>query len=270
MSLFDSYDENRTAILNPWNVYQPAAGFPETIIITFGTAILQLAQELYDCQPVEIPETGGGLRVYRFEDLTGTDTAPEACGTAVGSAAAKSVGICRVPMGAPMTVAYMEECIALGAKNFVVFGSCGTLDRNIPAGHLIVPEAAYRDEGTSYHYLPAGAGDYIEVETADRTAEIIDAMGLPVLKTRIWTTDGLYRETRRNMEARRSEGCQVVDMECSAVMTLAKYRDVKAYQFVYAEDNLDGIDWDPRTMGKVPSSAKELYLRAALEIAEKV
>lgn len=252
MSLFDTYDESRTAVLNPWNVYKPVENFPETIIITFGSAILNLAMELYEGQPVAIPETGGGLRVYRFAD------------------SAKSVGICRVPMGAPMTVAYMEECIALGAKNFVVFGSCGTLDRDIPAGHLIVPEAAYRDEGTSYHYLPVAAGDYIEVATAERTAEIIEAMGLPVLKTRIWTTDGLYRETRRNMEVRRSEGCQVVDMECSAVMTLAKYREAKAYQFVYAEDNLDGIDWDPRTMGKVPSSAKELYLRVAMEIAKQI
>ncbi len=251
MSLFDSYDENRTAVLNPWNVYQPVEGFPETVIITFGSAILDMALELYGCQPVEIPETGGGLRVYRF----GTE---------------KSIGICRVPMGAPMTAAYIEECIAMGAKNFVVFGSCGTLDRNIPAGHLIVPTAAYRDEGTSYHYMPAAAGDYIDVETADRTAAIIEAMGLPTLKTRIWTTDGLYRETRRNMEARRSEGCQVVDMECSAVMTLAKYRDVKAYQFVYAEDNLDDIQWDPRTMGKVPASAKELYLRVAVEIAKQI
>jgi uridine phosphorylase len=72
------------------------------------------------------------------------------------------------------------------------------------------------------------------------------------------------------MEARRSEGCRVVDMECSAVMTVAQYRDVKAYQFVYAEDNLDGIDWDPRTMGNVPKSAKELYLRVAVEIAKQV
>ena len=269
MSLFDSYDENRTAILNPWNVYQPVEGFPKTILITFGAAILQLARELYGCQLVEIPEMGGGLRVYRFPDSTLFDTAP-AGDTAPAPGSAKSIGICRVPMGAPMTVAYMEECIALGAKEFVVFGSCGTLDRTIPAGHLIVPEAAYRDEGTSYHYLPAEAGDYIEVQTADRTAEIIETMGLPVRKTRIWTTDGLYRETRRNMEARRREGCQVVDMECSAVMTLAKYRDVKAYQFVYAEDNLDGIDWDPRTMGKVPASAKELYLRVALEIARNL
>ena len=237
MSLFDSYDETRTAVLNPWNVYQPVEGFPETIIITFGSAILNLALELYEGQPVAIPETGGSLRVYRLRT-------------------AKSIGICRVPMGAPMTVAYMEECIAMGAKNFVVFGSCGTLDRNIPAGHLIVPTAAYRDEGTSYHYMPASAGDYIEVETADRTAEIIESMGLPTLKTCIWTTDGLYRETRRNMEARRREGCQVVDMECSAVMTLARYRGIRACQFVYAEDNLDDIRWDPRTMGNVPKSAK--------------
>lgn len=251
MSLFDSYDENRTAVLNPWNVYQPVEGFPETIIITFGSAILNLALELYEGQPVAIPETGGSLRVYRLRT-------------------AKSIGICRVPMGAPMTVAYMEECIAMGAKNFVVFGSCGTLDRNIPAGHLIVPTSAYRDEGTSYHYMPASAGDYIEVETADRTAEIIESMGLPTLKTCIWTTDGLYRETRRNMEARRREGCQVVDMECSAVMTLARYRGIRACQFVYAEDNLDDIRWDPRTMGKVPKSAKELYLRVAVEIAQQI
>ena len=251
MSLFDSYDETRTAVLNPWNVYQPVEGFPETIIITFGSAILNLALELYEGQPVAIPETGGSLRVYRLRT-------------------AKSIGICRVPMGAPMTVAYMEECIAMGAKNFVVFGSCGTLDRNIPAGHLIVPTSAYRDEGTSYHYMPASAGDYIEVETADWTAEIIESMGLPTLKTCIWTTDGLYRETRRNMEARRREGCQVVDMECSAVMTLARYRGIRACQFVYAEDNLDDIRWDPRTMGKVPKSAKELYLRVAVEIAQQI
>lgn len=253
MSLFDTYDENRTAVLNPWNVYKPVQGFPETVIMTFGSKILDIALQQFECQPImEMGYSSGMHKIYRF-DVSG-----------------KMLGICRVPMGAPMTVAMMEECIAMGAKNLVVFGSCGTLDRNIPAGHLIVPEAAYRDEGTSYHYLPAAAGDYITVPTADRTAEIIESMGLPVLRTRIWTTDGLYRETRRNMEARRSEGCRVVDMECSAVMTVAKYRDVKAYQFVYAEDNLDGIDWDPRTMGNVPKSAKELYLRVAVEIAKQV
>ena len=36
MSLFDSYDENRTAALNPWNVYQPVEGFPETVVSIFS------------------------------------------------------------------------------------------------------------------------------------------------------------------------------------------------------------------------------------------
>ena len=258
MSLFDSYDPDRKAILNPWNVCSPVKGFPETVIVTFVRSILELALEQYDCRPAaDLTESGGSLKVYCLD-------VPEAEGEC------RTIGIYQTVMGAPMTISHMEQAIAMGAKNFVFFGSCGTLDRNIPAGHLIVPEAAYRDEGTSYHYLPASAGDYVEIPTADRTAEVIEAMGIPVLKSRIWTTDGLYRETRRNMEDRRREGCRVVDMECSAVMAVAAYRGVKAHQFVYAEDNLDSIEWDPRTMGKVPSSAKELYLRVAVEIARRI
>ena len=35
------------------------------------------------------------------------------------------------------------------------FGTCGVLDRDIEATSIIIPTAALRDEGTSYHYLPA-------------------------------------------------------------------------------------------------------------------
>lgn len=266
MSLFDSYDAERKAVLNPWNVCKPVEGFPEMVVVTFGTRLLDLALEQFDCCPAaDMTEGGGSLKVYKFQ-------VPDSGGAVCSESGTgpKTLGIYRTTMGAPMTVALMEEAIAMGAKKFVFFGSCGTLDRNIPAGHLIVPEAAYRDEGTSYHYIPVAAGDYIEVKTAEKTASIIEALGLQTLRTSVWTTDGLYRETRRNMEARRREGCQVVDMECSAIMAVAAYRGVEAYQFLYAEDNLDAIEWDPRTMGAVPKSAKELYLRTAVEIALRV
>lgn len=70
MSLFDSYDENRTAVLNPWNVYQPVEGFPETIIITFGSAILNLALE--NCMRVS------RWKFLRREGACGcTDSAPQ-------------------------------------------------------------------------------------------------------------------------------------------------------------------------------------------------
>ena len=48
-----------------------------------------------------------------------------------------------------------EEIIAMGAKKFVLFGSCGVLDDNKVDGNIIIPVSAVRDEGTSYHSMMA-------------------------------------------------------------------------------------------------------------------
>ncbi len=249
MSLFDTFDPSKKAVLNPENVYKPIDDFPETVLVTFRKAIIDIAKDKYTCEILAYLESGGKLPIYGFT---------------VGE---KRLAIYKTTMGAPMTVALMEEVIALGGRNFVFFGSCGTLDSSIPAGHLIVPTWAYRDEGTSYHYMPVWEGDYVEIPTASQTAHIISSMGLFPIETKVWTTDGIYRETSDNMKKRIKDGCRAVDMECSAIMAAAKFRSIKAWQFLYAEDNLDGIEWQPRTMGSVPTSASELYLRVAVEIA---
>ena len=252
MSLFESYDSERKAALNPEDVYDRVEGFPETVIVTFKKAIVDLVLESFDCEPVGTLLSGTVLKIYKFT-VDGHDFA-----------------LYQTTMGSPMTAGLMEEVIAMGGRKFVFFGSCGTLDRTIPAGHLIVPTDAYRDEGTSYHYQPVSYGDFVHIPTADLTASVIRNMGLKAIETKVWTTDGLYRETRRNMQNRLESGCRVVDMECSAIMTVAEYRGVPAWQFLYAEDNLDDIVWDPRTMGKVPKSANDLYLKVALEIAKEI
>jgi len=252
MSLFDTYDSDCRAILNPEDVYKPVEDFPETTVVTFSKAVIDIAMEAYQCQVLAYLHSGTRVPVYGFE--TGEN----------------KFAIVRTTMGAPMTVSFMEELIAMGAKKFVFFGSCGTLDASLPAGHLIVPTAAYRDEGTSYHYMPASSGDFVQVPTAEETAQLLEAMGLMVTRAKVWTTDALYRETRENMKKRVADGCRAVDMECSAIMAAAAFRGVPAYQFLYAEDNLDAATWDPRTLGKVPRSASELYLRAAVEIARRI
>ena len=167
-----------------------------------------------------------------------------------------------------VSAAMLEEVIARGARKVVLFGSCGSLCRELPDGHLIVPTAAYRDEGVSYHYLPAE--DYISLPTAPRTAEILRELGVPFALGRTWTTDALYRETRRNVARRKAEGCIAVDMECASLAAVCRFRGVAFHQFLYTEDNLDGAFWDPRLMGKLPQDAKEAYFRIALEIARRI
>ena len=45
MSLFESYDSERKAALNPEDVYDRVEGFPETVIVTFKKAIVDLLLE---------------------------------------------------------------------------------------------------------------------------------------------------------------------------------------------------------------------------------
>jgi len=72
------------------------------------------------------------------------------------------------------------------------------------------------------------------------------------------------------MAKRKREGCITVEMECASIMAVSQYRKVPLYQYIYTEDNLDSALWDPRTMGNVPMSEFEKYLRVALEIAIRV
>ena len=52
-----------------------------------------------------------------------------------------------------MAAAFLEQAIARGCRHFAVCGGAGALVPELVLGHVIVPTAAVRDEGTSYHYL---------------------------------------------------------------------------------------------------------------------
>jgi uridine phosphorylase len=171
-------------------------------------------------------------------------------------------------LGGPAAVAIMEEIIAKGAERFVFFGSCGVLDRELAANALIVPTAAYRDEGTSYHYMPPS--DYVEVATAWELSRVLSDLNLPHVGGKTWTTDAIYRETRGNVEKRKAEGCIAVEMECASIMAATAFRGIAAYQFLYAADSLDAAEWDARTLGSLPQTALEGFLRVALAVAARV
>ena len=173
------------------------------------------------------------------------------------------IGFYLSPVGGSVSVGIMEEIAFNKDKQMLFFGSCGSLDKEISSGALLVPTAAYRDEGTSFHYAPPS--DYIEVSTADRLAEIFDEIDVPYRKTKIWTTDALYRETKRNMLARKAEGCSAVDMECAALMACAKFRGYDVYEFVYTADCLDGDEWDKRILGNGEKDICDMMINVALE-----
>ncbi|MDR0847960.1 MAG: nucleoside phosphorylase [Propionibacteriaceae bacterium] len=256
MPITQSFDPDGEEVISPYQTAHHIASFPETMIVTFQPKTFAVLLELYAVTPIadlyleeavdqDLPIYPG--RAYTF-DYRGT-----------------TLGACLSPVGAPTTVAVLEKAIALGTRSFVVFGSCGALVPNVAAQGIIVPTSAYRDEGTSYHYAPAS--DYISVDTADRTAEILSELAIPHTSGKVWTTDAFFRETTTNLAKRVSEGCIAVDMETSALAALAQFRHVAIHQFLYAADSLTEDEWDPRILGNLPREQRARYIQMAVEIA---
>jgi len=149
-------------------------------------------------------------------------------------------------VGAPLAVGLAEEAIALGIRNFVACGGCGVLNKEIAVGHLLLPTAAIRDEGTSYHYIPAAREIEMNLEVLEVIASVLDIHRVPYLRTKTWTTDAIYRETLAKAEKYRGEGCLAVEMEAASLIALAQFRKVKFGQILYAGDAVLAEGWDPR------------------------
>lgn len=152
-------------------------------------------------------------------------------------------------------------------QEIISVGSCGCLDL-FPEGTFLVPYKALRDEGTSYHYAPPSR--FIEMNERARKAieETILEHGMKYQEVITWSTDGFYRETKEKVAYRKSEGCSVVEMECSALAACAAFRGVSWGMILYTADSLANVDkYDERNFGgNVYEYALELCFDAVVKM----
>ena len=149
-------------------------------------------------------------------------------------------------VGAPIAAGLLEEAIAFGCRKFIACGGCGVLEKDMAVGHLIVVSGAVRDEGVSYHYLPAGREVTANEMGVNTLVNIMNERGLPYRVGKTWTMDAPYRETIKKIANRRAEGCLTVEMESAALIAVAQFRRVLFGQALYGGDDLSGIEWDNR------------------------
>ena len=252
--LLTECDPARTAVIDPEKLFKPVEGFPETLVSIFSYPLFSRIVELLDGR--KIAETRDVDGVWPIYEVTYKE---------------KRFALYKARSGAPQCVGCFEGVIAMGAKRIILTGNCGVLDGSIEDCGIIIPTKAIRDEGTSYHYAPAS--DYIDVNRkyVDTFISLLDEIGCPYVTGTTWTTDAFYRETREKIVRRKEMGAICVEMECSAVQAMCDFRGVEFFQFLYAGDNLDCDEWDPRSLsGKSRLDDKEKIALLAFELAAAI
>lgn len=248
----ETFDNKTNAIITPHR--KEHAPKVDACIQTFSWKIEEFVLENYDCKKIaSIWSATGETPVYGF-DYKG-----------------KRFAFFKTYVGAPASVANMEDAMQeLDTTKYIVFGGAGCLNKEIAHGKVMVPTAAYRDEGTSYHYAPAA--DYITIKNADTVAKFMEENGLPYVLGKTWTTDAFYRETVGNFEKRKLEGCISVEMECAGLQAVCDFRGVDLYTFFTGGDLLDAPKWDLRQKeGQIKGTQHDAgHFDIALELARYV
>ena len=221
-----------------------------TAVTTFSTHLFDELKKLYKLKQIAVIPGGIDVPVYEF-NVDG-----------------KLFVAYQSPVGAPAAVSALEEVAGGSVKNVIAFGICGALE-NIPTRRLIVPDKAFRDEGTSYHYCPPS--DYIELKNSGIVEKHLASCGLKTVVGGTWTTDGFYRETRTRADYMRSRGCIAVDMESAALQAACDYRGYNFYTFFITADSLAGDEWEPNyILAPGATDVETLAATAAVELAKKL
>ena len=252
------FDESKEAIINPWKFVgkeiKIEGEIPKIAVCCFEGKTFYRLVELLKGELIGATKSANGDEpIYKV--------------TYKG----KAIALVMLDVSAPGSGAQLEELIALGIEKFIVYGSCGVLYEDIDDCSIIIPNAAVRDEGMSYHYAPPS--DEIEANPKyipEFTAFLEELeVGYRIGKT--WTTDAFYRETRAKMERRKAQGCICVEMECSALAAIAKFRNKELFQFFYTADCLDGSKWDERSLSdEVKFDEKDFFSKLAIEFAVSI
>ena len=108
----------------------------------------------------------------------------------------KTLVVVNPGLGAPFASMTLEVMIELGCRRFVACGSCGVLKKEIKHGVVIIPASAIRDEGTSFHYLPASRLVEMNPLVVKKLEAVLQKHHIQYETGKTWTTDAIFRETR--------------------------------------------------------------------------
>lgn len=167
-------------------------------------------------------------------------------------------------IGAPTTAMMMEDLITDGTKVFLSIGLAGCLDESIEMGDIVVCEKAIRDEGTSHHYAESQKFAHSSESLVTMIQQYLHDYADSVHVGPSWTIDAIYRETTEEIKRYAEEGILTVEMEASAVFTVANHRDVEAGAMFAISDYLGTSEWKPKfhltedDMQRLGAMAKEI------------
>jgi uridine phosphorylase len=148
-------------------------------------------------------------------------------------------GIVPRTIGGPYAALIAEQMKSSGAQVVLGLTSAGRVAASVPVPSLVVATEAIRDEGTSYHYLPANRPAVAHAPLADSLLRGLRSLGVSLLSGAVWTTDAPYRETKQQLAEYAQQGVLAVEMQAASLFAFAIVRDIPVGMVAHVTNAVD-------------------------------
>ncbi|HKJ63757.1 MAG TPA: nucleoside phosphorylase [Desulfopila sp.] len=168
-------------------------------------------------------------------------------------------------LGAPAAALVLEKLIVLGARRIFFLGWCGAVCSTLSIGNILVPTSAVSGEGTSAYYTDSSKPEPSSA-LSSTVGEVLGSLELTWRKGTVWSTDAPYREKRKYLQMlHRIDQVVAVDMEFSALCSVAAFRKVDFAGAMIVSDELWRTNWRPGFKDEVFKKHCRQVLKGFLE-----
>ena len=198
---------------------------PERCIVSYSSALIDMAQQSFPHKTVDLG-CSAPAPIYFFNP---EDTPPFV--------------MMRGLHGSPLAAVMLEELIALGLNEFLVVGSAGHPVYNssptLAVGDLVIPTEAHIFEGTSGHYDKSSTASRPHHGSLKHLQNLLTDRQITYQAGPVATTDALYRETPDFISGLARHQVIAIDMELSALFTVATHHHKPLAGLLYLSDLIE-------------------------------
>lgn len=148
------------------------------------------------------------------------------------------ISTCSTGIGCPSAAIVVEELAKIGAETFIRVGTTGALQPDIEIGDIVIATAAVRADGTTRSYLPVEYPAVANFEVVSALLQASRKMKKKVHLGIVLTSDAFYGENAEFIKSFSEANVFSVEMECSAIFTLAGLKGLRAGAILAVDGNL--------------------------------
>lgn len=147
-------------------------------------------------------------------------------------------------VGSSFAVLIAEQLFVSGCKTLISVTSAGIINPTKNNSKFVLIEQALRDEGTSYHYIPASETSNINPVLFDNLMSYYSTTDLSIETGNSWTTDAPYRETQTAITEAKKLNIVCVEMEAAALYAFAKAKNKNIICFAHLTNTMAQTEGD--------------------------